>query len=583
VTVITAKEIEALNAHTLGEVLNTIPSVHVEPRVTPGGFSPNISIQGSESNHVRVVMDGVTINNVSDFLADVGAMPVQRIALIEIIKGPASSAWGSSLGGIINIITKSPDEARKSGGLVSASVGDRTTSDFRLELSGTRSPLGYYLVADGITSDGLQPHTNVDSGNVYGKLAWEPRDETRLFATYGYSRGKRGLGEFPQFGLLNDGDFEHLIATLGMTHALSDSLDLDISGRFSRRDFSASFRELGTLLEVDKSSFKQPNLGASVKLAWRAGIHSITTGADYDNGTMAADQKSLAVGPVSGDTLAISTKRDGRLERWALFANDTMVWNGWSLTPGLRYDWTSTSSDFLSPSIGVTYNWNDHTILRTYVARGFNIPFLTATNGAGQGLQPNPNLKVEKVWSYQVGFETTLLKYLWLKSTLFRHDVSDFLAFDAATGGYANQGKQRRQGVEVEAKTIPIFNTTVSAGYTFIDANGPFTDAGGLLSSGRVPNIPPHTLDTALHYDDRKLLRGGIVGRYTWWNAREDFNGRYTTMIWDFNLGLQLLTSDRLSGEIFLVAHNLFNGSQYLNELAKNPRRWFEGGLRFKF
>ncbi|MRR07664.1 MAG: TonB-dependent receptor, partial [Deltaproteobacteria bacterium] len=190
VTVITAKEIQALNAHTLGEVLNTIPGVHVEPRVTPGGLSPTVSVQGSESNHVRVIMDGVTINNVSDFLADVGAIPVQRIAAVEIIKGPASSAWGSSLGGIINIITKSPDESKSFGGMVSASMGERTTGDFRLELSGTQSSLGYYLAADGIISDGLLPHTDVDSGSVYGKLACEPHEDTRVLATYNYSRGE---------------------------------------------------------------------------------------------------------------------------------------------------------------------------------------------------------------------------------------------------------------------------------------------------------------------------------------------------------------------------------------------------------
>lgn len=568
VTVITAKEIQALNAHTLGEVLNTIPGIHVEPRVTPGGLSPTLSIQGSESNHVRVIMDGVTMNNVSDFLADVGAMPVQRIAAIEIIKGPASSAWGSSLGGIINIVTKSPDESRSVGGMVSASMGERTTGDFRLELSGTRSSLGYYLAADGITSDGLLPHTNVDSGSVYGKLTWDPHEDTRVFATYSYSRGSRGLGEFPQYGLLQDGDYEHLVATLGMSHALSESLDLDIVGRFSQRDYSDVSNVLGTGEELSKNSYEQPNLGASAKLTWRTGIHSVNIGTDYDNGTIEAELRE------NGGT--VRSKTHGRLERRAIFANDTIVWNNWSITPGLRYDWTSTSDDFFSPSIGVTYNLSDHTVLRAYVTRGFNIPSLTATTVGAQGLQPNPHLEVEKVWSYQLGFETTLLRYLWLKNTVFRHDVSDFLAFDGATNSYVNQGKQRRQGVEVEVKTIPVFNTTIGAGYTFIDARDRLADE-------RVPNIPRHTWDVTINYDDRKLLRGGLVGRYTQWNAREDFNSRENAMIWDLTGGVRFLSAGQVSGEVFFVAHNLFNGSQYLHYFFRNPGRWFEGGLRFNF
>ncbi|ABB31481.1 TonB-dependent receptor plug [Geobacter metallireducens RCH3] len=567
VTVITAKEIQALNAHTLGEVLNTIPGVHVEPRVTPGGLSPTLSIQGSESNHVRVIMDGVTINNVSDFLADVGAIPVQRIAAVEIIKGPASSAWGSSLGGIINIITKSPDEGRKLGGTVSASMGERTTGDFRLELSGTRSSLGYYLAADGITSDGLLPHTGVDSGSVYGKMTWDPQEDTRVFATYSYSRGKRGLGEFPQYGLRQEGDYEHLIATLGMSHALSESLDLDIAGRFSHRDYSDVSGALGAGEGLNNNSYEQPNLGASAKLAWRTGIHSVIIGTDYDNGTIDADLRE------NGGT--VRTKTHGRLERRAIFANDTIVWNNWSITPGLRYDWTSTSDDFFSPSLGVTYNLSDHTVLRAYVARGFNVPSLTATTVGAQGLQPNPHLEMEKVWSYQLGFETTFLRYLWLKNTVFRHDVSDFLAYDGATNSYVNQGKQRRQGVEVEVKSIPFFNTTIGVGYTFIDARDRLADE-------RVPNIPRQTWDVSINYDDRKLLRGGLVGRYTQWNAREDFNSRENAMIWDLTGGVRFLTG-QVSGEIFFVAHNLFNGSQYLHYFFRNPGRWFEGGLRFNF
>ena len=55
----------------------------------------------------------------------IGAVPVQNIEKIEIIKGPASSAWGSALGGVINVITKSGRSDELSG-VVSAST-ERTT------------------------------------------------------------------------------------------------------------------------------------------------------------------------------------------------------------------------------------------------------------------------------------------------------------------------------------------------------------------------------------------------------------------------------------------------------------------------
>ena len=95
------------------------------------------------------------------------------------------------------------------------------------------------------------------------------------------------------------------------------------------------------------------------------------------------------------------------------------------------------------------------------------------TFGDGFYFSANPNLKMESVWSYSLGLETTILRYAWLKTTFFRHDISDLVGGLQLADGrltYVNQGKQRRQGVEVEVKTMPVFNTSLTIGYAFVDA-----------------------------------------------------------------------------------------------------------------
>ena len=62
-----------------------------------------------------------------------------------------------------------------------------------------------------------------------------------------------------------------------------------------------------------------------------------------------------------------------------------------------------------------------------------------------------------------------------------------------------------------------------------------------------------------------------------------DFMGKYSAFIWDLNLIKKIYTTDKRTLEIFLTAHNIFNGSQYLLEFSKNPRRWIEAGARLKF
>ncbi len=157
ITVIDADEIEAINAHTLTDVLYHVTGVQMDITGGPGSISGAL-IQGSDTRHVQVMIDGVSLNNLSDNIADIGSIPVQQIQRIEIVKGPASSSWGSALGGIINIITKSPDPDRKAGGMASASIGERNTGDYRGELSGTVGSFGYYIYGGGLTGDGLTPN-----------------------------------------------------------------------------------------------------------------------------------------------------------------------------------------------------------------------------------------------------------------------------------------------------------------------------------------------------------------------------------------------------------------------------------------
>jgi vitamin B12 transporter len=563
ITVITYKEIEQMNAHTVADVLNTIPGIQMDIRGGPGSVG-NTLIQGSEFRHVRVVIDGVTVNNLSDSYADISSIPVQHIERIEIIKGPASSSWGSSLGGIINIITKSPDESRKIGGTLSASYGERNTGDYRAEASGRISNFGYYIYGGNLISDGFRPTTNFYENNFYTKLKWDPTERLSLIFTLGYNKGHRGFGEFPQFDFSQRHNFEYLFSTLSLNYGLSDEADLTISFRTSRQNSEIFIDQLSTGAELGVNTADEKSNGASARFTWRRGVHTLVMGGEFDDGELKAN-----------------IFKDGKqkIEKWAFFANDTIVINKFSFTPGIRYDHTSTNGEFLSPSLGVTYKIGEKTIIRGYVARGFNIPPLAFTFWENLFFKPNPDLKVEKVWSVQAGIETTSFNYFWLKTTLFRHQVSDAIDTELRPDGFltsVNKGKQKKQGLEVEIKTIPVYNSSLFAGFVFMDAKD--RDTGETIL-----NIPRYTYDIGIQYNDNKSLNASLRGHYIWWNADPSFNGKYSSFIWDLNLIKKVYTSDRRAVELFLTAHNIFNGSQYLTDLFQNPKRWIEGGMRLKF
>lgn len=566
-TVVTAAEIEAINAHTLADVLYQVTGVQIDVRGGPGSITSAL-IQGSEPRHVQVMVDGVSLNNLSDNTVDISAIPVQQIERIEIVKGPASSAWGSSLGGIINIITKSPDPNRRFGGSASAAIGERTTGDFRGELSGTVGSLGYYFHGGGLTSDGLTSHTATDMGHLYTKLRWQGTAQSRIQLTFGYDRGSRDDGQFPPAGLVFGDRFENLFSTISLKHAFGDSLHLDLSGHISRKrlDLTQNLAASGTTVNETTTDDLTP--GGSVKLTWQEGRHNVIAGFDYDNGRL------------NSNMVSSGTQHQ---ERWALFANDTITVGPFAVTPGLRYDWTSTNGDFMSPSLGITFAPAKETVLRAYVARGFSTPplsftFGTPAGGSGVSFLANPELRMERVWSYSLGVESVLFGHLKVKATGFLHDISDVITTEqlsATTFTAANGGKQRRQGVETEARTLPILHTSLLAGFAFIDIRD--RESGAVIR-----NFPRYTVDLGTDYDDGEN-RGALRGHYVWWNAEAAAGARYTALIWDLHLARKVLQKRDTAVEAFITAHNLFNGSQYSFGPFPNPRRWFEGGVRCTF
>jgi len=563
VTIITSDDIVSMNAHTLTDVLYNVPGVEMDIRGGPGSGT-TVHIQGSESRHVLVIIDGVEWNNLSDNFADVSSMPVQNIDRVEIIEGPASSSWGSSLGGVINVITKAAGASKAMAGLFSGSFGEENTGDYRAEISGKVKDVGYYVYAGNLVTDGLRPNTNFRRNDIYTKLKWDAGGKASFLWTLGYSKGSRGDGEAPVFDLKFGDDFEYFFSTLALEYKISDYADVDFSLRTVRRTVEQSLGLLSTGEVIDKSNADDKGYGGSIKLTLRKGIHHVVLGSDYDNGDLRSD---------------IINGGKQTLEKWAVFTNDTMVFGQFSITPGIRYDHTSTNGEFVSPSLGVTYRLGEKTMVRGYVARGFSIPPLAATFGTGFFSLPNPDLGVEKVWSYQAGIESTALRYLWMKTTLFMHDIKDAIVNEVLpdqTFKAVNRDRQRRQGFEVELKTAPLHKTSFSAAFVFIDAE----DRG----TGRtLTEVPRYSCDIGVHYNDKRSFQALLKGHYIWWNSGPDLGGNYNAFIWDMNIIKKLFKKEDRNVELFLTAHNIFNGSQYAIGDFRNPRRWIEGGARVTF
>jgi vitamin B12 transporter len=547
ITIVTAAEIEMMGAHTLSDVLTNVSGINIEDRGSVGTFS-GITIQGSGTTQILIMIDGVMQNFLFSSDSDVSSIPVQQIERIEIIKGPGSSSWGSSLGGVVNIVTKSPREERKAGGTLSASIGEATTRDMRGELSGTIDRFGYYLYAGHLAGNGLSRHSGVELNSLYSKFRLDLPEQGSLTLTIGCATDRRQDGEVPSEDWAINTQHRYLFSTMAFNYPLNERLELDISlrGLMNRNHTSTSSIENSSFV-WDRSSLDEDSYGGSAKLTWRQGIQSIAVGLDYDH----VDGEGWSEPPAN----QVEFKSD----KFGVFLSDVINLKGANLTftPGVRYDRMNPIGDFTSPSLGVAWNPTDKITLRAYGARGYSLPIV------------DPEYSQEKVWTVQSGFETTLIPYIWFKGTYFSNWLSDVDYFGTIED-------QRRQGVEIEGKTVPVFNTSLSFGYTFIDAE--HRDTGETIKDN-----PRHLLKMGVHYDDRRSFRGALLGRYVDWNAEDKTTSRYSAVIWDLNLAKKFSAFGDTAAELFFNVHNLFNGAQYSWDELKNARRWFEGGIKFEF
>jgi vitamin B12 transporter len=549
ITVVTASEIEALNAHTLADVLFNVTGVQLEMRRTPGAIA-NLEIQGSRFNHILVLIDNVPLNNLVDNFPDISSVPVQMIERVEIVKGAASSSWGSALGGVVNVITKSPQAERPFAGMASASYGKRSTVDGRAELSGTLNRFGYYLSGGKLRSDGLLPNNMVDLNNFYGKLRYDLPARGSLTLTTGLVDDTSGQVAFSPVSA--EQDSVQSISTLSAQYPVNDSLSIDSSVRIKRTGVHLYNRNMAdnSLLKAVKN--EESDTGGSLQVSWHDEMQRVVSGVDYDH-VMA----HLALPQKQADILNRTDERVG------VYLNDTFTLGRFAATPSLRYDHTGSSGDFFSPSFGITYALTENSLLRGYTARGYSLISLNRTDST------------DKVWTSQIGFESAEIPYLWLKGTLFRNDTWNVDAVD--DHGVAFKQTQLKQGYELEGRTLPFLNTSLSLGYTFIDARD--GDGGAILKS-----VPRHTLNLGVKYEDSRNLRLLLTGHYIDWNtAGTPREGKYGAVIWDLHLGKKFNYSERGFIEVFASVRNLFNGEQEQSIVYKSAGRWSEAGVRCGF
>jgi len=120
ITVIDREEMERKNIQTVDDALNSLSGLFVKRSKGLMDSTASVRMRGfAGDKYTLVLIDGQPLNDAYTSGVEWGALPVESIDRIEVIRGPASALYGgNAMGGVINIITKTPQklELEISGG-----------------------------------------------------------------------------------------------------------------------------------------------------------------------------------------------------------------------------------------------------------------------------------------------------------------------------------------------------------------------------------------------------------------------------------------------------------------------------------
>ncbi|MEG1022721.1 MAG: TonB-dependent receptor plug domain-containing protein, partial [Myroides sp.] len=148
----------------------------------------DIHINGLEGPYTFVLIDGMPIVSGLSTVYGLSGIPNSLIEKVEIVKGPASSLYGSeAVGGLINIITKNPLYASKYAVDVFGTSWGEINTDLGLSLKVSDKVhwlmgVNYFNYSNPIdkNKDGFTDVTLQDRISIFNKLTFERKSKKQL-------------------------------------------------------------------------------------------------------------------------------------------------------------------------------------------------------------------------------------------------------------------------------------------------------------------------------------------------------------------------------------------------------------------
>jgi outer membrane receptor for ferrienterochelin and colicins len=516
VSTINKSEIEIRNNITVEDALKYVPGVSLN--------QDQINIRGSSGysrgvgSRVMMLVDGVPYITGDTQGTVPEALALNQVENIEIVKGASSALYGSSaIGGVINVITKSIDDIpafnfKIYGGLYDDpyhkqwkwSSASRYMHGLKADYTNKIEDTGFRFAISQDRDDSFRKNDWSNRVNFGGKVEHEFSAYEKLSISGNYMDQKRGDFLYwesldnalvpPESQIGNKVHSVRYFLSPSYRIVLSDSNFFNINAIWFHNFFDDNI-DAG-----NKSTSDNMNISLQYNASYKK--HFFTFGLNTDYNTVSSD--------IFGSREGIGI---------GLYIQDEIRWNDqWFTTFGVRgdyFDIDKLGSDFsINPKIGMVFHPNYSTSLRSSFGTGFRAPSMaeafTSTVASGITVIPNENLKPEKSYSAELGWNQIISNNINIDAAVFYSRYFDLIESGFTEDLYAqfnNVTDAKITGADFSFH-FTLFNKSFNAniGYTFIEPRD--------ITSGK---------SEYLKYRPRHLLYSNAFWKYKYFMAGIDY------------------------------------------------------------
>ena len=598
-------KIDAGQINSITDLLRDIAGFTIQSSPQAG---TQVTMRGLSNDRFLVMINGNPLENQGGLMRGRGLewdmIPINNVKKIEITRGASSALYGGTWAGVVNIVTVQEPGENKTD--LKFSYGSYESKKESLSNRGSSADgkWSWTLNANKRETDGFYKNNWGEGKDLSVNFSYKLDDDKRLtFAgthierkegsivgnapgKAGYNRDYPIVPDAPSFGTPAspwiDGSYRFWRGNNYSLNYTAGATTVNLFQNTQFRDEWVRTAKISTLSKSWESNLDTSGIGW--QRVWEHDAHKVTYGMQY--------QKM--------DYDLISSQSDVRTRQLGIFVQDNWQWRpDVTVGLGLRFDQhhldmevyssaltqkpRNDTTNWLSPKLSVTRKLSDQESIYSSVSGVFRPPtasdyYRWSGNYFDWSPGSNPRLGAAALgftsqaqWqramgvlepehgvSVELGWKKQASERLGWRITGYYNDIDNYINTYSPPGskGYPptyNIGNAKIKGVEVSADYKLSARVTLVSSYTnqLASKSGDNMDPNGT----RLTNIPRHTFNTGLRYQDGKTFRAALDVRYL---SGKDDGG--------VNLGGYVLADIGVSWQcknntISLAVNNLFNKS----------------------